>query len=64
MLSVPINPNPGFSVPFALRPCPKITSATTKEPDEENTRLAMRKSCDFCYFHKKRCDGDGVNRCR
>lgn len=26
--------------------------------------LRTRKSCDFCYYRKKRCDGDGKNRCR
>jgi len=24
----------------------------------------IRKSCDFCNMRKKKCDGDGVNRCR
>lgn len=26
--------------------------------------MRKRRSCDFCYTKKRKCDGDGVNPCR
>ena len=40
------------------------TMSTARRAADGNTSLAKRKSCDFCYTHKKKCGGDGVNPCR
>lgn len=29
----------------------------------KHSRGPIRRSCDTCYMRKKKCDGDGVNRC-
>lgn len=31
---------------------------------EEAKITSIRKSCDFCNRRKKKCDGDGVHKCR
>lgn len=33
-------------------------------PSAGGEKRKLRKSCEFCRERKKRCDGDGVNRCR
>lgn len=35
-----------------------------KKQAKEKKPPTIRKSCDFCNGRKKRCDGDGVRRCR
>lgn len=35
-----------------------------KKQDKEKKPPTIRKSCDFCNGRKKKCDGDGVNKCR
>ena len=34
------------------------------EAASQLTPRRLRKSCDFCTKRKRKCDGNGVNRCR
>lgn len=53
---------------------PKSTSGTSSTPSSSSsssaaaakpaTQQPLRKSCELCRSRKKKCDGDGLNRCR
>lgn len=56
--SVAIHPHSGSSMKSACAQHP------TKSGGQHQTMVSIRKSCDACNASKKKCDGDGVSRCR
>lgn len=62
--------NPSFSTEATIQntPCLSFGSGKTisRQQPAQQIKTAQRvyKSCDFCTKRKRRCDGDGVMRCR
>lgn len=59
---------PAVGMPATTTPATSALRRSAEAGSVAGARLAvqqpLRKSCEFCRFRKKKCDGDGVNKCR